>query len=377
MVKQKISVILRCRNEERYIGHCLQSLDDFLYEPEIILLNNNSTDNSIRVVNTFDWMNIRKIHINNDDPNWSKGGFKHFSRSISIENLNIYANLDIALDKPRSLEKHIEELKIMDDHQLSKYNLTYRDYDIYNSKQEDNVVSKMTIQTKLFSHDLSLVKNKGYTLYEKLKISFLIVKSIREMHKKGYIHRDIKSKNILLQRVNNNIEVSLADYGLSLHQKNSNFGRHIAGTRGYIAPESCLSKNQSGFAYLNFSSAKKSDIFSLALTLDELFFDNYKLKEFTTEVNNISLPKDKKKPINSLRLKESVASYNREHKKILESIIQVDRGDTKEKQIMYHLKRLIWQMSHPNYEERPTLSHIGKTLVQLKKFCNSDEVELQ
>ena len=42
MIEQRVSVILRCRNEERYIGHCLQSLDDFLYEPEIILLNNNS-----------------------------------------------------------------------------------------------------------------------------------------------------------------------------------------------------------------------------------------------------------------------------------------------------------------------------------------------
>ena len=67
MIEQRVSVILRCRNEERYIGHCLQSLDDFLYEPEIILLNNNSTDNSIRVVNTFDWMDIKKIQIDNDN----------------------------------------------------------------------------------------------------------------------------------------------------------------------------------------------------------------------------------------------------------------------------------------------------------------------
>ena len=68
----KVSVILRCRNEERYIGHCLQSLGDNLINPEILLLDNNSTDNSIRVANTFDWMNIKKIQIENND--YSPGG---------------------------------------------------------------------------------------------------------------------------------------------------------------------------------------------------------------------------------------------------------------------------------------------------------------
>ena len=63
----KVSVILRCRNEERYIGHCLQSLGDNLSSPEILLLDNNSTDNSIRVAKTFDWMNIKKIQIENND----------------------------------------------------------------------------------------------------------------------------------------------------------------------------------------------------------------------------------------------------------------------------------------------------------------------
>ena len=62
----KVSVIVRCRNEERYIGYCLQSLDDYLTNPEIILLNDNSTDNSMRVANTFDWMDIKigRAHLN-------------------------------------------------------------------------------------------------------------------------------------------------------------------------------------------------------------------------------------------------------------------------------------------------------------------------
>ena len=59
-----VSIIIRCRNEERYIGYAIQSVYDFLgYGVEIILVDNESTDNSIRVANTFDWMNIKKIQI--------------------------------------------------------------------------------------------------------------------------------------------------------------------------------------------------------------------------------------------------------------------------------------------------------------------------
>ena len=55
-----VSIILRCRNEERYIGYALQSIHDFLgYNVEIIIVNNDSTDNSMRVVNTFEYLNIQ------------------------------------------------------------------------------------------------------------------------------------------------------------------------------------------------------------------------------------------------------------------------------------------------------------------------------
>ena len=66
----KISIIVRNRNEERYIGHCIQSIVDFVGEDndiEIILVDNCSTDKSIRVVNTFDYLNIEKLEISSND----------------------------------------------------------------------------------------------------------------------------------------------------------------------------------------------------------------------------------------------------------------------------------------------------------------------
>ena len=48
-----ISVILRCKDEERWIGHTIQSILDFIDQPEIIILDNNSKDNSMEIVKHF------------------------------------------------------------------------------------------------------------------------------------------------------------------------------------------------------------------------------------------------------------------------------------------------------------------------------------
>jgi glycosyltransferase involved in cell wall biosynthesis len=64
----KYSVIIRNRNEERYIGYCIQSLVDFLGDNvEIVLVDNESTDDSIRIVNTFDYLNIKKVDISKNN----------------------------------------------------------------------------------------------------------------------------------------------------------------------------------------------------------------------------------------------------------------------------------------------------------------------
>jgi len=47
------SVIIRCRNEERWIGHTIQSVLDFLHNPEIIIINNNSSDSSLQIARMF------------------------------------------------------------------------------------------------------------------------------------------------------------------------------------------------------------------------------------------------------------------------------------------------------------------------------------
>ena len=52
-LRSKVSVIIRNKNEEKWIGHCIQSIIDKIYKPEIIVINNNSNDNSLNIVKTF------------------------------------------------------------------------------------------------------------------------------------------------------------------------------------------------------------------------------------------------------------------------------------------------------------------------------------
>ena len=48
-----ISVIIRCRDEEQWVGHSIQSVMDVFDSPEIIIVDNNSTDSSMDIVKMF------------------------------------------------------------------------------------------------------------------------------------------------------------------------------------------------------------------------------------------------------------------------------------------------------------------------------------
>ena len=47
-----VSVIVRTKNEEKHVGHCIQSVTDFIGKPEIVIVDNESTDNTIPIINS-------------------------------------------------------------------------------------------------------------------------------------------------------------------------------------------------------------------------------------------------------------------------------------------------------------------------------------
>ncbi len=64
-----VSVIIRNYNEEEYIGFAIQSVLENIKDPEIIVIDNNSTDESLSVVRLFnDRCNIKVFKINEYTP---------------------------------------------------------------------------------------------------------------------------------------------------------------------------------------------------------------------------------------------------------------------------------------------------------------------
>ncbi len=78
MVKKlsDFSIVIRAKNEERWIGYAIQSALDHLIKPEIIIVDNNSTDKTIEIVKFFS----ENPNLNNTANNYSK------IRIVSIDN---------------------------------------------------------------------------------------------------------------------------------------------------------------------------------------------------------------------------------------------------------------------------------------------------
>jgi len=66
---QSISVIIRSKNEERWIGHAIQSILDNLTKPEIIIIDNFSKDETINIVKSFV---VDPLLNNNKNRNYTK-----------------------------------------------------------------------------------------------------------------------------------------------------------------------------------------------------------------------------------------------------------------------------------------------------------------
>ena len=109
------------------------------------------------------------------------------------------------------------------------------------------------------------IKERDWPLEEGLTIFADICKGLDYIHHLGIVHRDVKPENFLISKTDSTVKI--ADFGLSMDNRSWRT-RNIkarTGTPRYMSPEQIAGKN------LDF----RSDIFSLGLTMYELFTGVY------------------------------------------------------------------------------------------------------
>lgn len=249
-----------------------------------------------------------------------------------------YRNREVAIkvsavrsDSDKSLLREFELFKRVKPHEnLAHYEVCYRfsttsgvnDYAILDFYPEGNL------------RDLIRAKGRSLGKDQKLEISKGIMRGLRQIHKYGLIHRDLKSANILIDKSETGEFIpKIADFGLVKETvgdgiSNSNPG---GGTLFYMAPEQF--KAQKLRANL--------DIWSLGVVLFELYTGRLPFltkdhapdseagrAEFFSQILNAEIPeslKDIPEPIRSVIEKCLVPDPDKRVKGINE--LGIDLGD--------------------------------------------------
>lgn len=85
ILDRKISIIVRAKNEERWLGSCLFAIKhQEMIDAEIILVDNESTDSTLEIAKSF---NCKIVTISDDDFNFSRA----LNRGISASNGDLIA----------------------------------------------------------------------------------------------------------------------------------------------------------------------------------------------------------------------------------------------------------------------------------------------
>ena len=113
--------------------------------------------------------------------------------------------------------------------------------------------------------------NKTLPLDFKVKWSYQTIQGVNYLHHLGKVHRDLKPPNLLISRKDLNLKI--ADFGLSRDLDNDGQASTICGTPMYMAPEIQPGRRMALYG-------KEIDIWSLGIILYELILDLKISREF-------------------------------------------------------------------------------------------------
>lgn len=130
-----------------------------------------------------------------------------------------------SLDVVGKIRREIQNLKLFRHPHIIKL------YQVINTPSDIFMVMEYVSGGELFDH---IVKNGRLTENEGRKFFQQIISGVAYCHRHMIVHRDLKPENLLLDH---NMNVKIADFGLSNMMKDGEFLRTSCGSPNYAAPE--------------------------------------------------------------------------------------------------------------------------------------------
>ena len=87
-----------------------------------------------------------------------------------------------------------------------------------------------------------VVKKDHYSEKDARDCVYVFLSSLKYCHDMDIIHRDIKPENLLMSSADDDADVKIADFGLSIHLPNGGTCTQTCGTPNYVAPEMITKK---------------------------------------------------------------------------------------------------------------------------------------
>ena len=125
------SVVIRLKNEERHVGQVIQSCIDFLGNPEIVIVNDNSTDKSLYICRLFITNNNLEKNLNTnfcdlkiiDIENYTPGKALNLGvRNCTNDNVIILSShCSITKFNRPKLQENLDEFRVLFGNQIPYY----------------------------------------------------------------------------------------------------------------------------------------------------------------------------------------------------------------------------------------------------------------
>jgi len=135
---------------------------------------------------------------------------------------------DLGKDYEKNLKMEVDILKKVDHPNIIALK------ELFDTPDKLYLVMELVTGGELFD---KIVEKGSYSEKDASSLVRKIVSAVEYLHNQGIVHRDLKPENLLLKNKNDDLEVAIADFGLSKIMGASVAMQTACGTPSYVAPE--------------------------------------------------------------------------------------------------------------------------------------------